>query len=84
MHASPLATRHATQSAAPLRRSVARVLQTLSQQLDALAERLQAAPAEAVAPASHLEFRRDPRTGHGVLYENGERRFTFLQGLERL
>ena len=84
MHASPLATRHATQTSAPLRRLLARVLHTLSQQLDALAERLQTAPAEAIAPASHLEFRRDPASGHGVLYENGERRFTFLQGLERL
>ncbi len=84
MHASPLATRHATQSSAPFRRAVARVLQTLSQQLDALAERLQAPPADDVDPASHLEFRHDPRTGHGVLFENGERRFTFLQGLERL
>ncbi len=84
MHASPLATRHATQTSAPLRYALARTLQTLSQRLDALAERLNAPAAESVATASHLEYRCDPTTGHGVLYENGERRFTFLQGLERL
>jgi hypothetical protein len=84
MHASPLATRHATQTHAPLRVIVAHCLQRLSHGLDAWAQRLQASPAVDPAPTPHLEFRHDPATGHGVLYEDGQRRFTFLSGLERL
>ena len=34
--------------------------------------------------AAEVFIRHDPATGHGVLYEDGLRRFTFLQGLERL
>ncbi|MFN8850914.1 MAG: hypothetical protein ACK5W4_14595 [Inhella sp.] len=84
MHASPLATRHATQTDAPLRVALARCLQRLSLGLDAWAQRLQTAPAVEAQATPHLEFRHDPATGHGVLYEDGLRRFTFLQGLERL
>ncbi|MBB5206336.1 hypothetical protein HNQ51_003682 [Inhella inkyongensis] len=59
------------------------LLHRLSRLLDAAAAQL----AQHQRPASEapdLEYRRDPRTGHGVLFENGEPRFTFLQGLERL
>ena len=81
LHASPLATRYATQHSR-LRLAVASLLRALSARLDAAAQSLQAEspPLE----QGTLEFSRDPHTGHGVLYEGGERRFTFLQGLERL
>ncbi len=83
LHASPLATRHRTQHFT-LRRALAQLLQALSERLDALAENLQSEPTEAEVGSGLIEFSRDPHTGFGVLYEDGERRFTFLQGLERL
>ncbi|MBH9552214.1 hypothetical protein [Inhella gelatinilytica] len=59
-------------------------LHAASRRLDGLAARLaRPLPVEA-APTGALEYRVDPRTGHGVLFEDGLRRFTFLQGLERL
>jgi hypothetical protein len=83
LHASPLATRHPTQRLT-LRRALAHALQALSLRLDAMAENLQSQPSDDVVGTGVIEFSRDPETGHGVLYEDGVRRFTFLQGLERL
>jgi hypothetical protein len=61
------------------------LLHRLSRGLDACAARLaQSSASEEPTAPLELEFRRDPKTGHSVLFENGERRFTFLQGLERL
>lgn len=69
------------------RQMLIRVLHRGSRRLDQLAAQL-AQPALRNAAetdcTAHLEFNRDPHTGHGVLYEDGVRRFTFLQGLERL
>jgi hypothetical protein len=83
LHASPLATRHRTQHFT-LRRALAQLLQALSARLDAMAEHLQSEPSDAAVGTGVIEFSHDPETGHGVLYEDGVRRFTFLQGLERL
>ena len=64
------------------------LLHRLSRGLDACAARLAQTPAESLSEDGdgpvELEFRRDPQTGYAALFENGERRFTFLQGLERL
>lgn len=83
LHASPLATRYRTQ-APSLRTGLADLLHTLSLRLDAFASALQTPSIETITAEPVLEFSRDPDTGHGVLYENGQRRFTFLQGLDRL
>lgn len=60
------------------------VLHAASRRLDQLAAQLARPATAAPAPSVALEYTVDPRTGHGVLYEDGVRRFTFLQGLERL
>jgi len=69
------------------RQLLIRILHKGSRQLDQLAAQL-ARPTRHLAldenRTGHLEFSRDPETGYGVLYEDGVRRFTFLQGLERL
>lgn len=67
----------------PARRFLIKLLRRGSQRLEALATRL-SPQARLLEPAPLLEYQRDPDTGHGVLYENGVRRFTFVQGLERL
>ncbi len=68
------------------RRLAVRVLHAASRWLDARAYALEF-PAEHITVAigdSQLELARVPGTGATVLYVNGERRFTFLQGLESL
>lgn len=72
-----------TAPVAPARRLLINLLRRGSQGLDALATRL-TPQARLLEPAPQLEYQRDAATGHGVLYEDGVRRFTFLHGLERL
>jgi hypothetical protein len=69
------------------RRLAVRALHAASRWLDARAYWLQfpePAAVSAIASTDHLEVAQDPETGFAALYVNGERRFTFLQGIERL
>jgi hypothetical protein len=67
------------------RRLAVRALTQASRWLDARAYALEFPVDEALElTAEHLEVARDPDTGFSALYVNGERRFTFPQGLERL
>lgn len=82
MHAIALTARSAGRSLP--RQLLIRALHAGSRQLDHLAAQLAQPSSSAAEPSGHLEYRLDPSTGQGVLYEDGVRRFTFLQGLERL
>jgi hypothetical protein len=67
------------------RRLAVRALTQVSRWFDARAYALEFPADESLDLAvEHLELARDPVTGYSALYVNGERRFTFLQGLERL
>ena len=81
MHTLTLSARASGRSI--LRQLLIQALHAASRRLDALAARL-ARPATPTPIEGALEYAVEPRTGHGVLYEGGVRRFTFLQGLERL
>lgn len=81
MHAIALTARSAGRSLP--RQLLIRALHAGSRRLDLLADRL-AQTRRAETASGHLEYRFDPATGQGALYEDGVRRFTFLQGLERL
>jgi len=81
MHAIALTARSAGRSLP--RQLLIRALHAGSRQLDRLAAQL-AQTRCAEEPSAHLEYQFDPATGQGALYEDGVRRFTFLQGLERL
>lgn len=84
-------TMHATWGTTPRtdlplwRRLAVRALTRTSRWFDARAYALEFPADEKLElAAEHLEVARDPDTGFSALYVNGERRFTFLQGLERL
>lgn len=81
MHAIALTARSAGRSLP--RQLLIRALHAGSRRLDHLAARL-AQTRRAEEASAHLEYHFDPATGQGALYEDGVRRFTFLQGLERL
>jgi hypothetical protein len=68
------------------RRLAVRALQATSRWLDARAYELEYPTATVVAfiAGQQVEVAREPDTGAMALYVDGERRFTFLQGLERL
>jgi hypothetical protein len=68
------------------RRAAIRVLHGASRWLDARAYALQYPETriEVIVGDSQVELARIPDTGMTALYVNGERRFTFLQGLESL
>lgn len=69
-----------------LRRTAVRALQATSRWLDQRAYAIEYPERRVrvhVGP-SQVEVARDPCTGFAVLYVNGERQFTFVQGLERL
>lgn len=69
-----------------LRRLAVRALQSASRWLDARAYALEfpADRIEVTIGDAQVELSRIPDTGATALYVDGERRFTFLQGLERL
>lgn len=68
------------------RRLAVRALQSLSRWLDARAYALEYPQESVVAliAGQQVEVAYQPDTGATALYIDGERRFTFLQGLERL
>lgn len=68
------------------RRTAVRALQNASRWLDQRAYALEFPERRIrvhVGP-SQVEVTRDPHTGYAVVYVNGERQFTFVQGLDRL
>jgi len=68
------------------RRLAVRALHTASRWLDARAYELEypVASVSALISGQQVEVAYLPDTGATALYVDGERRFTFLQGLERL
>jgi hypothetical protein len=68
------------------RRLVVRALQATSRWLDARAYALEypMATVTAFVAGQQVEVAYQPDTGTTVLYVDGERRYSFLQGLERL
>ncbi|MBN8504850.1 MAG: hypothetical protein J0L58_10245 [Burkholderiales bacterium] len=88
-HAAPFGLATPTQASiriSPLRRALARGLQTASRWLDQRAYALEYPEERISVPVgpSQIEVVRDPHTGFAVVYMNGERQFTFVRGLDRL